>query len=77
MCLDLSVLCLLLVVAKLFLAPSLKISHKTLMGLRPYSRAGRETVFLWVGLGFFSPHSQQSSHISCCSAAKTMIKLML
>lgn len=64
MFLDLSVLCLLLVVAKLFLAPSLKISHETLMGLRPYSRASREIFFfLWVGLGFF-PLIRSSPHIS-------------
>lgn len=64
MFLDLSVLCLVLVVAKRFLAPSLQISHKTLMGLRLNSRAGR---VLGIYGFFFPPHSQQSSRISCCS----------
>lgn len=52
MFLDLSVLCLVLVVAKRFLAPSLQISHKTLMGLRLNSRAGR---VLGIYCFFFPP----------------------
>lgn len=52
MFLDLSVLCLVLVVAKRFLAPSLQISHKTLMGLRLNSRAGR---VLGIYCSFFPP----------------------
>lgn len=64
MFLDLSVLCLVLVVAKHFLAPSLKISHKMLMGLRLYSRAGRVLGFFGVFLVFFFPLIHSSSHIS-------------
>lgn len=50
MFLDLSVLCLVQVVAKHILAPALKISYKILMGLRLYSRAGSVLVLF----GFFT-----------------------
>jgi len=56
--------CLVLVVAKHFLAPPLKISHKTLMALRLYSRAGRELVYLdFVGC-FFCPLICSIPHVS-------------